>query len=127
MVATRLGNRQVRLAPWPSRSITRLEKSDAESGLYYYRARYYDPNAGRFISEDPGRFGAGIDFYAYVSNRSVDFVDAFGLSPTSRNDCFKKCYGEARVIGAGKAGTKKNSKKFSRRAPRGPCAAKLLA
>jgi RHS repeat-associated protein len=80
-------------------------ESDTETGLYYYRARYYDPNAGRFITEDPGRFGAGIDFYAYVSNRSVDFVDAFGLSPTAGNDCFKTCYGEARVIGAGKAGT----------------------
>jgi RHS repeat-associated protein len=69
-------------------------ESDAETSLYYYRARYYDANAGRFISEDTGRFSAGVDFYAYVSNRPVDFVDAFGLSPTG-NDCSKKCYGEA--------------------------------
>ncbi|MCL4244488.1 MAG: RHS repeat-associated core domain-containing protein, partial [Candidatus Dadabacteria bacterium] len=26
---------------------------DAESGLYYYRARYYDPSIGRFLQEDP--------------------------------------------------------------------------
>jgi RHS repeat-associated protein len=78
---------------------------DSESGLYFYRARHYDPTIGRFLSEDPLRFSGGTNFYAYVSNRSVDFVDAFGLSPTSGNDCFKKCYGEARVIGAGKAGT----------------------
>jgi RHS repeat-associated protein len=29
---------------------------DSESGLYYYRARYYDPNMGRFINEDPVAF-----------------------------------------------------------------------
>ena len=28
-------------------------ESDTETGLYYYRARYYDPSSGRFISEDP--------------------------------------------------------------------------
>ena len=28
---------------------------DAETGLYYYRARYYDPAVGRFLSEDPHR------------------------------------------------------------------------
>jgi RHS repeat-associated protein len=28
------------------------KKSDAENGLYYYRARYYDSTAGKFISED---------------------------------------------------------------------------
>lgn len=55
----------------------------------------------RFLSEDPARFGAATDFYAYVANRPVDFVDAFGLCPKNP----KECYGEARVIGAGKSGT----------------------
>ena len=32
---------------------------DPETGLYYYRARYYDPKVGRFISEDPIGFAAG--------------------------------------------------------------------
>jgi RHS repeat-associated protein len=32
-------------------------ESDTETGLYYYRARYYDSQAGRFISEDPLEFG----------------------------------------------------------------------
>jgi RHS repeat-associated protein len=52
---------------------------DPETGLYYYRARYYDPKIGRFISEDPIGFEAGINFYAYVSNNPVNWVDPFGL------------------------------------------------
>jgi RHS repeat-associated protein len=43
---------------------------DSESGLYYYRARYYDPKIGRFISEDPIRFSGGINFYAYCAAMS---------------------------------------------------------
>jgi RHS repeat-associated protein len=38
---------------------------DGETEVYYYRARYYDPIIGRFISEDPNGFGAGVNFYAY--------------------------------------------------------------
>jgi RHS repeat-associated protein len=45
----------------------------------YYRARYYDPSTGRFISEDRARFGGGFDFYAYVKNDPVDFIDPTGL------------------------------------------------
>jgi RHS repeat-associated protein len=52
---------------------------DAETGLYYYRARYYDPKIGRFISEDPIRFQGGVNFYAYVANRPTVNVDPFGL------------------------------------------------
>ena len=39
-------------------------ESDIETDLYYYRARYYDPAAGRFLSEDPVEFQGGINFYA---------------------------------------------------------------
>jgi RHS repeat-associated protein len=56
-------------------------EADSETGLYYYRARYYDLNAGRFVSEDPGRFPAGINFYTYVENDPVGFVDPFGFCP----------------------------------------------
>jgi hypothetical protein len=47
--------------------------------LPHYRARYYDPNVGRFLSEDPVRFGVAIDFYANVNNNAVNFNDALGL------------------------------------------------
>ncbi len=46
--------------------------------LYYYRARYYNPSLQRFITEDPIRFNGGINFYGYVQNSPVDFVDPSG-------------------------------------------------
>jgi len=61
---------------------------DPETGLYYYRARYYDQTVGRFISEDPIRFEGGPDFYTYVLNDPVDNTDAIGLEPeTGCRDC----------------------------------------
>ena len=53
----------------------------AESyGLYYMRARYYDPSVGRFISEDPIGFAGGdVNFYAYVGNQPIGFIDPWGL------------------------------------------------
>jgi RHS repeat-associated protein len=57
-------------------------ESDAETGLYYYRARYYDPQGGRFISEDPLAFEAGSDFYVYVMNNPIYGIDPSGLDTT---------------------------------------------
>ena len=54
--------------------------SDSEIGLYYYRARYYDQNIGRFVGEDPIGFSAGINFYAYGNNSPVRNVDPLGLA-----------------------------------------------
>ena len=52
---------------------------DPETGLYYYRARYYDPKVGRFISEDPIGFAGGANFYQYVRNNPVVYSDPLGL------------------------------------------------
>lgn len=49
---------------------------DAETGLYFYRARYYDPSIGRFISEDPIR--SSWSAYTYVRNNPVNYVDPTG-------------------------------------------------
>lgn len=48
---------------------------------YYYRARYYDSTAGRFLSEDPMQFKAGVNFYTYVLNDPIDNTDPLGLEP----------------------------------------------
>ena len=55
-------------------------ESDTETGLYYYRARYYDQGAGRFLSEDPLDFdGDGINFYSYVANGPTNYDDPWGF------------------------------------------------
>ena len=46
---------------------------------YYYRARYYDPEIGRLVSEDPLGFKSGVNFYAYVNNNPINFNDPMGL------------------------------------------------
>jgi RHS repeat-associated protein len=48
---------------------------DSKSGLYYNRARYYEPTTGRFLSEDPA---PSVNSYNYVRNDPVDFNDPTG-------------------------------------------------
>ena len=52
---------------------------DSETGIYEYRARYYDQNVGRFLSEDPLGFDTGINFYEYAANAPAQWNDAYGL------------------------------------------------
>ncbi|MCO4755927.1 MAG: hypothetical protein KC478_15715 [Bacteriovoracaceae bacterium] len=59
---------------------------DAESGMMYYRARYYQPEIGRFISEDSdaGRFEIPVTVvnkYVYVMNNSIMYTDPQGKFP----------------------------------------------
>jgi hypothetical protein len=54
----------------------------SEEDPYYYRARYYDPTTGRFLSEDPLQFLPGENFYRYVDNNPVFWRDASGLFPS---------------------------------------------
>jgi RHS repeat-associated protein len=55
---------------------------DLETGLYYYRARYYDGKTGRFLSEDPIGFESGDpNLYAYVGNSPVKLTDPSGHEP----------------------------------------------
>jgi RHS repeat-associated protein len=54
-------------------------EDDGQTGLYYYRARYYDPASGRFLTEDPIGFAEGINFFTYVRNNPVNITDPSGL------------------------------------------------
>jgi RHS repeat-associated protein len=83
-----------------------LQDSQAARGLYYLRARYYDPALGRFLSRDPFKgFVAGPQSqnrYIYNGNDPVDLVDPYGLcglrSPGDLADCGKKA---AEKVGEG--------------------------
>lgn len=53
---------------------------DLETGLHYCRARYYDPQIGRFIQRDPISFAGGDwNLYGYVQNNPVNWGDPSGL------------------------------------------------
>lgn len=52
---------------------------DAETGQYFYRARYYDSAVGRFLSEDPIGFEArDTNLYRYVGNSPTNYTDPSG-------------------------------------------------
>ena len=53
---------------------------DHETGLYYYRARMYDPAIGRFLQPDPIGYADGMNMYAYCGNNATNYVDPMGLS-----------------------------------------------
>jgi len=54
---------------------------DAETGLFYNRFRYYDPDSARFLTQDPIRLAGGNNLYSYTPN-PVAWIDPLGLAPS---------------------------------------------
>ncbi|MGD1932722.1 MAG: RHS repeat-associated core domain-containing protein [Leptolyngbyaceae cyanobacterium] len=53
---------------------------DEESGMLYYRARYFNPAVGTFVGEDPLGFDAGdANLYRYVFNSPTNYTDPSGM------------------------------------------------
>ena len=59
---------------------------DNESGLLYYRNRYYSPELGRFLSHDPMGFVDGCNLYEFVRGNPGTFTDPMGLETLVIND-----------------------------------------
>jgi RHS repeat-associated protein len=56
---------------------------DPETGLYYYRARYYSASLGRFLQADPIGYGDDMNMYAYVGGDPVNATDPSGMKCVS--------------------------------------------
>jgi RHS repeat-associated protein len=87
------------------------------TGLYYFRARWYDPIAGRWLSKDPIGINGGLNQYVAFDNNPVMFVDPLGLCDHSRGEVeiilsnlrsrldkagFKSTRGPAAILQAGR-------------------------
>jgi RHS repeat-associated protein len=102
-------------------------RDNDDTGLYFYRARYYLPEFGRFISEDPIAFATSMHRYAYVDSDPIDWADPLGLwhcvgnancdfTPTMQSalDCFDRCSGHDTAITSGRGNRATNNSSHSR-------------
>ncbi|MGA1867044.1 MAG: RHS repeat-associated core domain-containing protein [bacterium] len=70
----------VETIPNPFRYVGKYGIMDEKNGLLFMRARYYDPEIGRFLTQDPIGFAGGdLNLYVYVRNNPVNFIDPYGL------------------------------------------------
>jgi RHS repeat-associated protein len=78
---------------------------DGETGFYYFRNRYYDPRAGRFLQRDPVWDEQNVGgWYTFVGNSPVSEDDAFGLDGKSGGSAFGRAAEERRArLRAGQA------------------------
>jgi len=84
---------------------------DEDEQLYYFNARWYDPETGRFITEDPVK--DGLLWFAYVNNNPMGFVDPTGMYGEGPSEEYLKSLGassdEAKDIASRSSGASNSS------------------
>jgi RHS repeat-associated protein len=80
--------------PWPSINYTR-KLFDFSSNLYYFNARWYDCELGRFTSQDPAR--DGVNWWIYCGNNPLKYVDPTGMYSEDEIKSFKKSSAEEQM------------------------------
>jgi RHS repeat-associated protein len=82
----------------------------AATGLSYYLYRFYDPSLQRWLNRDPIGEAGGMDFYTYVGNSPLKYVDPYGLataviiggpSPSSPDNSSGNPFGHASIAFTG--------------------------
>lgn len=75
-------------------------------GMYYYKARFYSPNLGRFLQADPIAYADGLNMYNYAGGDPVNHIDSLGLAEIpgsivvigNKQDCAGACFPDYDLI-----------------------------
>jgi RHS repeat-associated protein len=86
------------------------QRLDPETGLYYYRARYYGPGIGRFWQTDPVGYTADLNLYTYVGNDPTDKEDPSGAMNQPVSSACALMGSECEVTDYGNAGSTNSGK-----------------
>jgi RHS repeat-associated protein len=100
------------LGPDGGNSLQYTGRENDGTGLYFYRARYYDPVLKRFVSEDPVGIEAGLNLFSYVDNSPLNFIDPTGEAPWPSDPNSSSASGSATGSCAGPGKECKNCEKL---------------
>jgi RHS repeat-associated protein len=75
----------------PETGFTGASTPNQTGGFTYLRNRWYDPQSGRFLTQDPIGLAGGVNLYAYAGNNPVSYADPFGLDPCKSSSAWTEC------------------------------------
>ena len=73
------GGSVISTSAYGNRFLFQGREYDYATQLYHFRARWYDTETGRWLSNDPIGISGGLNLYAFCSNDPVNFVDPMGF------------------------------------------------